>query len=111
MDEGMPVRTARREFGIPASTLRGHVYGTTLYRRRGRKGVLTSKEENDLVQYLINMQDIGFPLTMGQLQEKVGILTQGRVTPFKGGVLGPGWVRCFRRRHPELSLRKPQSLE
>jgi len=48
---------------------------------------------------------------MGQLQEKVSILTQARGTLFCDGVLGPGWVRCFRKRHLELSLRKPQALE
>lgn len=111
VDDGDTIRSAARDHGIPCSSLRGHVYGTTMQRRRGRKGVLTDAEEEKLVQYLLRMQELGFPLTLGQLREKVGILTQGRVTPFTDGVPGAGWVKCFRRRHPELTLRKPQALD
>ena len=110
-DDGMSMRGVARENGIPPSTLRGHIYGTTLQRRRGKVGVLTDEEEKTLAQHLVDIQDLGFPLTIGQLREKVSILTQSRHTPFKNGVPGPGWVKCFKWRHPELSIRKAQSLE
>jgi len=64
-----------------------------------------------VVQFVISMQNHGFPLTIGQLKEKVATITQTRVTPFKDGIPGEGWVRCFKRRHPELVLRKSQTLE
>jgi len=107
MDDGMPIRTAARDHCIPSSTLRGHVYGKALYRKRGRKGVLSDIEEQELVDYLLKMQELGYPFTLRQLQEKIAILTQTRVTPFKEGVLGSVWMRCFRRRHPELAIHKP----
>lgn len=62
-------------------------------------GVLTNEEEAHLVDYLFKMQTLGFPLTNGQLKDKVGILTQSRMTPFKNGVSGIGWVKCFKKRH------------
>jgi len=111
VDEGMSIREAGRINGIPSSTLRGHVYGTTIYRKRGKKRVLTEAEEEGLVDYLIKMRNLGFPLTLGQLWEKVGILIQTRVTPFTDGVPSPRWVKCFKKRHPELSMRKVQALE
>lgn len=45
VDDGMAVRTAGRQYEIPSSILQSHVYGTTMYRRRGRKGTLTNVEE------------------------------------------------------------------
>jgi hypothetical protein len=47
-----------------------------------------------------------------QLKLKVASLVQdGRETLFKDGVPGNGWVRWFRKRHPEISLRSAQTLE
>jgi hypothetical protein len=35
----------------------------------------------------------------------VAKITQERVTPFKNGILGWGWLRCFRRRNLDLFLK------
>jgi len=105
------MRGAARENGIPESSLRGHILGTTLKRKRGKMGVLTNEEEVEFVQYLLKMENVGFPLTIGQLREKVGILTQSRDTPFKDGVPDPGWIKYFRGKHPKLAIRKAQALE
>jgi hypothetical protein len=40
-----------------------------------------------------------------------GIVTQGRETPFTNGVPGIGWLRWFRKRYPELSVRLAQGLD
>jgi hypothetical protein len=85
--------------------------GTILSRKRGAAPVLADAEEQQLVQYLISMQNLGFPLTISQLKLKVAMITQGRDTPFTNGIPGPGWLRSFRRRHPELSLRLAQGLD
>jgi len=45
VDEGMPIRKAGRINGIPSSTLRGHVCGTTINKRRGKEGVFTEAKE------------------------------------------------------------------
>jgi len=71
------------------TNLRGHLYGTTLRRRTGKRVVLIDGEEVELVEYLMKMQNLVFPLTIGQLREKVGILTQARVILFIDDVLGP----------------------
>jgi hypothetical protein len=39
------------------------------------------------------------------------LVQDGREIPFKDGVLGDGWVRWFRKRHPEVFLRSAQILE
>jgi len=73
-------------------------------------GVLTDEEEKELVEYLMKMQQLGFPYTISQSREKVGILTQARVTSFKDGIPSLGWVKCFKIRHPKLSIKKLKVL-
>lgn len=57
------------------------------------------------------MQAIGHPMSLTQLRIKVAEMTQERSTPFRNGIPGQGWLRWFKLRHPELSLRGSQSLE
>lgn len=92
--------------------MRSHVQGITLDRKRGKTSILTPSEEAKLVAYLHEMANRGFPLIWLQLKIKVVSLVQdGRETPFKNGVLRNGWIRWFRKRHPEISLRSVQALE
>jgi hypothetical protein len=80
-------------------------------RKRGRQGVLINVEESSLEQYLLQMQELGYPLTIGQLRLKVAEMVETRHNPFRNGIPGVGWLRWFRRRHPNLSLRSTQGLE
>jgi hypothetical protein len=63
------------------------------------------------VQYLLKMQDLGYPLTVGDLQLKVEEITETRVNPFTNNIPRAGWLRWFRRRHLELVLCSSQGLE
>jgi hypothetical protein len=47
--------------------------GTILSRKRGAAPVLADAEEQQLVQYLISMQNLGFPLTISQLRLAQGL--------------------------------------
>lgn len=111
-DQGMEVRKAARTFGIPVSSLRDHLYGKTVKRKRGKQPVLKEDEETKLVEYLFKMQDLGHPLTPGQLRLKVAQATQARETPWSDiGLPGKNWLKSFKRRHPEIASRKGQPLE
>jgi hypothetical protein len=68
-------------------------------------------EEQQVVEYVVKMQEVGFLITILQLRLKVALITQDRVTPFTNGILGPGWLRWFKKRHHELSLRLAQGLD
>ncbi|KAG0630462.1 hypothetical protein M758_1G179800, partial [Ceratodon purpureus] len=74
-DEGVKVRAAARHFGIPYTSLRDHMYGKVLGRKRGPKTVLSSEEEEKLVDYCFKMQKLGHPLTPMQLKLKVAQVT------------------------------------
>ena len=77
---------------------------------RGVPTVLSAKEEPELVRYLLLMCDRGLGLTPALLKLKIYEITRTRVTPFKNGIPGDGWLRWFKRRHPELELRVAEAL-
>jgi hypothetical protein len=111
-DHGMKVRTAARSFGIPLTSLRDHLYGKVVGRKRDSQTILKEEEEQKLLKYLFKMQDLGHSLTSGQLRLKVALATQTRETPWSTvGIPGKSWLRSFKLRHPELTSRKSQGLE
>jgi hypothetical protein len=78
---------------------------------KGLPSVLSPSEEEELVKYLIDMCDIGFGLTLTALRMKVYEITKSRWTPFRNGIPDNGWMRWWKKRHPELTLRVSQELE
>ena len=91
IDNGAQITSAADYYGIPHSTLRSHIHGITLGRKRGKSSMLTESEERKLVTYLHDMANWGFPLTWLQLKIKVASLVQdGRETPFEDGIPGSG---------------------
>ena len=78
----------------------------------GPNPVLSCTVEQRLVEYVIEMSDMGFGLACVdimrlayQIAEKGGI-----DHPFQNGLAGRKWFDGFRRRHPTLTLHSPQSL-
>ena len=49
VDDGAPIKTMARHYGIPTTSLRDHVIGKTISRKRGKSGVLLLEEKNELV--------------------------------------------------------------
>lgn len=110
-DDGMKIREASRIYEIPPTSLRNHLWGTTSGRQRGICPTLKQDEESKLVDFIFKMQELCYPLTPTDLRVKVAQATQTRETPWtSNGLLGSGWLRSFRMRHPEISLRKSQEL-
>ena len=111
-DEGMKLKVVAKIFGIPSSSLRDHLYGKTTCRQRGAKPTLKRQEEKKLVDYVFKMQELGHPLTPLELRLKVATAIQTREMPWSAtGLLGIGWLRRFRSRHPEIASRRSQDLE
>jgi hypothetical protein len=111
VDQGVAVGTVASHYEIPRSTLRSHVTGISRGRKRGKAPLLTVDEEQQLMDYIIQMQGLGFSLSFSQLKLKVTLITQERATPFVYGIPGACWLRWFKRRHPELALRLAHGLD
>ena len=111
--DGEALRKASREYGVPAATLKRRVDGLlAVDARLGPSTVLTREEEDKLYQYCLDMADMGYGLTIEDIKV-VGyriVAGSGRSHPFKEGSTGRDWYEGFLRRHPQLSLRKPEAL-
>jgi hypothetical protein len=111
LDAGYKLREVARHFNIPPSSLSDHAYGKTMGRKRGRAGVLNEEEEGLLVQFILDMATLRYPLTLGQLKLKVATMVQDRPNPFTNGIPSKNWVYWFYRRHLHLVLYSSQGLE
>ena len=111
VEEGACIKTAARFYGIPPSSLTDHLIGRCQGRKRGPPPVLTVDEEAALETYMIDMANYGHPLSTEQLKLKVALMTQERPTSFTDGIPGRGWLRWFKKRHPDLTRRQAQGLE
>lgn len=111
VEAGAKIKTTARYYDIPASSLTDHLYGRTLSRKRGPSTIFKKEEESALETYMERMQNCGHPLSMEDLRLKVALITQDRVTPFRDGIPGDSWVRWFKKRHPNLTMRHSQGLE
>ena len=111
VDGGMSMKKASDMYHIPYSTFREWCYGIRRTRKRGPAAVLSPSKEQQLVDYCIRMCELGLGLTPTALKLKVYDITKSRPTPFRNGIPGQGWMRWWKRRHPELTLRVAQALE
>lgn len=78
--------------------------------KRGRQTVLSSKLEDELVNYCLAMEASFFGLTRSDLRRMAVQLAEnnGLEHPFKNDIAGKKWVRLFlKRHHDKLSARKP----
>ena len=105
--QGMSVSKAATPHGIPRSTLNDHCHGRVLPgARSGRPTILSSMEEQDLVQFLLSSAKIGCARTRSAVVERMLSL---RDDPAKQTVT-IGWWNKFCKRHPELVLRTSATL-
>ena len=106
--DGMTIRRAAEEYGVPRSTLYDHCSGKVLHgAKSGPKSYLTEIEEDELVTFLCGMPSIGYSRTIKQVIEMVQT-----VVDLKGldVTVTPSWWTSFRTRHPDLVLREPETL-
>ena len=96
---------------IPYTTFWEHLFGNRVSRDCGAKPVLSHEEENKLSEWLVEMAEAGHGLSTTTLKIKMSNIAMGRDTPFRNGIPGDGWMRGWKRHHPELSVRTSQALE
>ena len=111
----MAVSTAAKKFCVPRKTLADRIQGRVQHGQRpGPNTVLTSVEEDALVSYLFYMAKRGFPLTKRMVKAYAWAIAKrsGGDKRFNDQ-LGPRehWWVNFKKRHPEVTLRKVEYLE
>ena len=106
-------RDAAAKYGIPRSTLSDHALGKVeLGKKPGPPPILTPEEEKYLVQWTIDMYEIGYGQTRRQVTEMVKKILDkdGRPNPFKDNRPGKDWWYSFLTRN-KLAWRSPSALE
>lgn len=106
--------------GIPYSTLkkryRGAISNDGTYNRPptlGRKPVFTTEQEHILAEHLCKMSNMFYGLTRSQFRKVCYNMAQtfGVQERFDNinKIAGKDWLQGFIKRHPELSIRKPEA--
>ena len=107
------LRETARRYNVPIETLRRKIAGITrMSAKPGRETVLTDEEEGRLVQYVIEMCDMGFGLTRQDVMRTAyTIATQsGREHPFGNGLTGRSWFDGLKFCHLNLTTCIAQPL-
>lgn len=113
-DTGLSIRKAAAAYGIPVATLgrKKLCDPEKMKRRTGPETILSSEEEDEIVKWVLHRAEIGAPVTKTDLLDCIQQYVQAnsKKTPFTDDRPGRQWYKAFRKRHPELSIRKPQQL-
>ena len=71
----MPCQIAALDYDVLRSTLWNYVMEITLLRNHGRKRVLSTIEEDKVVEYIHGMVRYGYPMSLTELKIKVAVAT------------------------------------
>ena len=109
--KAISLNEASCSFGIPLSTLGDKVRGRRPIKARS-KFLLTEDEEAKLSDWLVIFPERSLGRTVEDLKDKVKEILELRGDEGRrsDGRPGKDWVRSFRKRHPELTIRTPQNL-
>ena len=108
----LTMRAAAAQYGIPKSTLHRRLGNSIEEKNLGRyKTVFSKEEEMLLAQHVKEMDKLFYGMTIESLQKLACDFAEANEIPhpFVKGQAGRGWVHGFMLRHPELSLRTPES--
>lgn len=112
-------KKAARQYGVPRSSLirylkKARSEDSSIERNIGRPCVLTFEQENDLSRVIQSMESRLFGLTLTDVRKLVYLYCQKNRIPNNFsetfGMAGRAWMEGFRKRHPEISLRKPEAV-
>ena len=110
--KGLRTSEVAYKYNVPESTIRAKKKGTYTDKKPGPATVLSVKEEEELVQWITESCNKGFPVTKLQLIESVKniCLKLRRKNPFTNNTPGRAWYEGFMKRHPEISRRVSENI-
>jgi hypothetical protein len=106
------IRSIAVKYGIPPTTLYGHINQTATSIGAGKPSVLTHDEEQEIIYCCQVLQELGFAITKDSVTSIVCqyLSDTQRPNPFVNSVPGKKWWSLFLKRWPTLVQRKPQHL-
>lgn len=111
-DGAMSIRKAAKTFCVPKSTLHDRVTEkSAMDAHPGRKPAIPEVIENKIVESVKEASRQGIGISRKQLLVRTGELCRKfKVTPFKKLTPSKQWWEGLKKRHPELSIRRPEKL-
>nr|XP_022314252.1 uncharacterized protein LOC111118860 [Crassostrea virginica] len=108
----LSIRAAAKRFKVPKSTIADKISGRSdLDTNIGRQPALPKFVEDKVVGNVIEASKRGMGISRRQLFARTHILcSRLKVAAFKNGAPGRGWWNGLKRRHPEMTIRKPEKL-
>lgn len=110
-EEGLSLRKCSMQFGISKSAIANWEEGRAQKRKKGPPTILTSEEEDALLQWIFLKCDSGHGVSILDVKLKVAEICQTRHTLFSNGIPGKSWWESFRKRHPKLVFRVSEGLD
>ena len=108
VEKGISLRQAAEMYQIPKSTLFEHVTGKVKFgARSGPDPYLSVEEEEELVNFLVQVAEIGYPHTKKQV---FSIVQQILISKGINSSVSNGWWERFCKRNPNVSLRSAVPL-
>ena len=110
---GSSLRKAAAAYGVPFTTLvRKKNSPDKLKAKPGPQTILSESEEQAIVNWIFYRAEHGSPVTKTELLDSVQayVKSLNKPTPFTNSRPSRHWYEAFRKRNPQLSIRKPQHL-
>uniref|UniRef100_A0A2A4JLU0 DDE-1 domain-containing protein n=1 Tax=Heliothis virescens TaxID=7102 RepID=A0A2A4JLU0_HELVI len=110
-EQKQAVKTTATKYGIPRATLQRHLKSGSSKKKLGRfTAIFSEEQEKELLDYVFEMDSVFYGLTKEEFLLLVfQYAEKNRIPhPFKGGTAGTDWYKGFIRKHPDLTLRKPE---
>ena len=109
------MRSAAREFDVPRQTLHRYVQETKPIKKQigSFATAFSEDEENELVSHILKLEVTCYGITIREMRSlafQMAVLN-GKPHPFNlnSQLAGKDWLKSFRKRHPELSVRTPEA--
>lgn len=102
----LSLNKASQLYNIPKSTLSNKINKKVpLSRQLGPKTVLTCEEETRIVNWIVSIAKVGFPVHPEELKNSVQLVLNAckRPNPFTINRPGSKWFELFLKRHSEIT--------
>lgn len=115
----MPFSTAAKQFNVPRNTLKRRVLGKNRDAVDDKKvmgslrSVFNEQQEQEICDYIFEMETRFYGVSNSDLRRLAFQLAERNNLPHRfnkdSEMAGKDWIACFRERHPNISLRKPEA--